>query len=362
MRCGTVVALLALLLPVMRASAGSVGLSPLQQRVGAVPHSVPQITDLGTLPGGSSSTATGINNAGQIVGDSGGSFEFQHAVLWDHGTATDLGTLGTTNYGFAFGNAYGINDRGQIVGVYADFEVRTAVMWSRGAITDLPAQGRGYSYAFSINNRGQVVGGSQAAPSPFAEDEPVLWGSGTITNLGTLSAMYGKGSGDAYGINDRDQIVGVVWPDTGCSHAILWDHGTITALANHPGTTCGSDATAINAQGEIVGTATSTASGPGHAVLWADNTVTDLGTLPGGTSSAATAINARGQIVGWAQTASGVQHAALWDKGAITDLGTLPGGQQSYASGINDRGQIVGWATTASGAQHAVLWQTTGGN
>jgi probable HAF family extracellular repeat protein len=50
------------------------------------------MTGLGTLPGGSSSLADGINAVGQVVGysDSAGG---QHAFLWQNGAMTDLGTL-----------------------------------------------------------------------------------------------------------------------------------------------------------------------------------------------------------------------------------------------------------------------------
>jgi probable HAF family extracellular repeat protein len=85
--------------------------------------------------------------------------------------------------------------------------------------------------------------------------------------------------------------------------------------------------------------------------------ITDLGTLPGGNSSAAHAINERGQIVGFSTTASGAEHAVLWSKdGKMTDLGTLPGGTYSGARDINERGQVVGFSATASGEVRAVLW------
>ena len=40
----------------------------------------------------------------------------------------------------------------------------------------------------------------------------------------------------------------------------------------------------------------------------------------------------------------------------MRDLGTLPGGKESEATAINERGQIVGWSATRSGKKHAVLW------
>ncbi len=83
--------------------------------------------------------------------------------------------------------------------------------------------------------------------------------------------------------------------------------------------------------------------------------LTDLGTLPGSASSRASAINARGDVVGG--STGGVEHAFLWTaRGGFVDLGTL-GGLLSHAQDINARGDIVGTSTTASGHSHALLWR-----
>ena len=59
------------------------------------------VKDLGTLPAKNiryvSTSATGINNNGQIVGASTNATGSSHAFLWQNGLMTDLGTLGGNN-------------------------------------------------------------------------------------------------------------------------------------------------------------------------------------------------------------------------------------------------------------------------
>src|SRR5215218_9606207 len=93
-----------------------------------------------------------------------------------------------------------------------------------------------------------------------------------------------------------------------------------------------------------------------HAFVRQDRKVTRLSTL-GGSSTCASAINERGQVVGSSSTSTGREHAFLWQAGRMRDLGTLPGGRISAAVALNERGQVVGWSTTRSGARHAFLWQ-----
>lgn len=61
--------------------------------------------------GGTLSTAYDINNAGLMVGESGG-----HAILWENGQLKDLNSQIPANSGWVLQNARAINHRGQIVG------------------------------------------------------------------------------------------------------------------------------------------------------------------------------------------------------------------------------------------------------
>ena len=88
-------------------------------------------------------------------------------------------------------------------------------------------------------------------------------------------------------------------------------------------------------------------------------TVSDLGTL-GGVNSQAYAINAQGEVAGWAETgavaADGepIRRGFHWKGSPMRGLGTL-GGDHSAAFGLNDLGWVVGIADSALG-QSAVLW------
>jgi len=84
------------------------------------------MTDLGTLPGGSSSSALDINERGQVVGQAdNGSVGL--AFLWQQGTMIGLGTLGGSHT-----TGIAINDSGQIVGqgILVSGESH-AVLWTK---------------------------------------------------------------------------------------------------------------------------------------------------------------------------------------------------------------------------------------
>src|ERR1017187_8441589 len=86
------------------------------------------------------------------------------------------------------------------------------------------------------------------------------------------------------------------------------------------------------------------ASRAGAAAMYA---VTDLGTMPGYSSSIATGINNRGQIVGYCNTGnnwdSTSQAFLYYSFGYMQGLGSLPGLTSSFATGINDNGFVVGY-------------------
>jgi probable HAF family extracellular repeat protein len=130
-----------------------------------------------------------------------------------------------------------------------------------------------------------------------------------------------------------------------------------------------SAATALNDKGQIVGISGICGTAVGalsaaHAVMWENGVPKDLGSLGGIAWNTPMAINARGDVVGFSNFrkedgAAFNARAFLWTKQrGIQDLGTLPGDATSQALGINDRGQVVGTSCNADFSLcRAFLWQ-----
>jgi probable HAF family extracellular repeat protein len=199
----------------------------------------------------------------------------------------------------------------------------------------------------------------------------VLWQDGVARSLGIR--------GDVGDMNDAGTVVGAR-ADGASTRAFVYADGVLTELGE-PGIR--SEATAVNARGQVVGSAN------GHAFVYESGALRDLGTL-GGAMSVARAINANGDIVGQASnefgqptpfihhgtmqalpgpayssavaiSASGKvagsgegTHGYVISGGVVTRLGDLPaavamGWRKLEPTAMNDRGWIVGTAENAEG-------------
>jgi probable HAF family extracellular repeat protein len=236
-------------------------------------------------------------------------------------------------------------------------------------------------FATGANNLRQAVGWAEngvedtercVSPQVF-QFRPAMWTLGPPDQIHELPLITGDSSGAATAINDNGQIVGIsgicdqaVGRHT-AKHAVLWENGGVTDIGNL-GAQWWNTPTAINQRGDIVGFAGDPAFVEGeilHAFKWTkEDGIRHLKPLQGRTpqhvDSEAYGINERGQVVGVSSDADGVDtRAVIWDRGNIpTDLNELKGSfsaRLETAKDINDNGEITGRAIDANGVRTAYL-------
>jgi probable HAF family extracellular repeat protein len=266
------------------------------------------------LPGGTNVSASGINNAGAVVGDSDDANGNTHAVEWSDSTPIPL-----------------------------HFDGPPFLGWSSGAV--------------AINNQGVIIGDAHDTESSVWETGPGV-GAGQSFDLG-ISVNT---------ISDTNVIVGYL-----AGHPAIWSgvdlsqrpNAGLSSAPNSDGAY--EEGTGINVSGVIVGTQNNYLPDSNDtypiAVRWKPDPATgELGEVAqvliglGGRDSAAASINAKGFIAGWATLPNNRMHAAIWGPATrAVDLGTL-GGKQSSAGAINAEGDIAGDAQDINGNWHATLW------
>ncbi len=153
---------------------------------------------------GGYSTATGINNLGQVTGSAlVGTLAGSHtdAYLYSNGVVQDLGSVP----GYVASDGTGINDSGDVIG-YASKDINTpthAFLYHNGKMNDLGLliDPQASSFAFGINNAGDVVGGASSGG--------FLYHNGQAQYLNNLiDPALGWNIRAATAINDRGQIIG----------------------------------------------------------------------------------------------------------------------------------------------------------
>jgi probable HAF family extracellular repeat protein len=347
-----------------------------------------QVSDLASL-GGTSSGGNSINDQSWAAGYSRLPDRNRHATLWRNSSLLDLGTLGGPNSSVTWNVK---NTEGIIVGIsqtatpeplgewWSSFAfystpnnigfINLGFVWEQGQMRALPTfPGGNNGFATGANNLGQVVGWAEngvhdptCCCHQVLQFLPAVWELGSSDQIHDLPLISGDTSGAATAINDNGQIVGIsgicdqaVGRHT-ARHAVLWENGGVTDIGNL-GANWWNTPTAINQRGDVVGFAGDPAFVGGdivHAFMWTrEDGIRHLKPLPRRTpkhvDSEAYGINEARQVVGVSCDADFVDcRAVVWDQGNTpTDLNDLKGGYSAHlesAKDINNKGEITGRA------------------
>ena len=284
-----------------------------------------QLNRLGFLPGDGYGNALHINNAGEVLGNSRllgiGLNDSRGAFLWNH-------TSGMVDIRIEdqFDSPGDINNSGQVAGIAnPGYGPTTAILREAdGKLMQLkPIRDGAYGTAYGINDKGWVVGCS--------DNLAVLWqGSVNAQTIGNTSCS----NSCAIDINNNDSIAwnGNLYDSNNQfvgRRSYVWNNGVNTLLQGiNADDNC--YACAINDSGYVIGN-----SGD-NAVVWNSDgkIILNLGNVE------VSGINNSGQIVGVKD-----DRAVIWnpDGSICADLGMLGGVYtHSIAYGINDSGQVVG--------------------
>ena len=236
--------------------------------------------------------------------------------------------------------AGGINNAGQVTGVYADSATNAGRSFvdTGGTFSTFIAPSGQNTSAFGINDAGQVVG------AVFDQGSNP---SGFISAAGSFSALnvpFGSRT-TPQGINDAGQIVGsyvtsIVQPGFPYQEITLGfeDTGGAFSTIDVPNSTR-TVAEGINGNGLVVGYFTGSNSTLGF--VDAGGSFSTIG-VPGAYITEANGVNNAGTVVGFTQDSSGPHGFVQTSAGDLAIL-DVPGATYTQAIGINDAGVISGY-------------------
>ncbi len=251
-------------------------------------------TILSPLSGQTSSSGNSVNSAGLVAGVSG-----SDACIFTNGVPKDLGNLGGGT-----SSASGINTSGTVVGTSEDSGAfqRAFVCPANGKMSEIGTLGGIFSYANAIADDGDIVGSSYINTY---EQHAFYYHAGVMSDIGTL----GGENSYATCVNKYQRVAGYSYlSDNVTTHGFTWRPGHPIHDLPPIGGSGSSTAAALNRFAYIVGNSN------GHGVIWIDCAVYDLNplvTTPGWTIIQATGINDNGYIAATGRDSAGQLHAVI---------------------------------------------------
>jgi uncharacterized membrane protein len=276
-------------------------------------------------PGAQSTKLSGINDSGEIVGVYSDSDSIQSHSFSRAADSSSFDSFDPPGTNAVFGSvAAGINNAGQIVGSYASSGLTTKgfLRSPQGGYTDIGVPGAMVINVHGINNAGVIVGVyGNSAPGPLTTSF-IRAADGSVTTL-TVPGATGPNVLGAVGINDSGQIVGGYSDGSGIDHGFLRSPDGSFKTIDYPGSQ-GTGLVGINNAGEILGNYADSAQHTHGFILSADGktfTAIDDPNATGGTWAGG--INNDGDVVGLYMDGSG-EHG--FERKGVTVINVLTHG------------------------------------
>jgi uncharacterized membrane protein len=244
--------------------------------------------------------------------------------------------------------ALGLNENGQVVGMYIDANnVIHGFLHSGAGFTTVDDPLGISSVAAGINDPGRIVG-------DYTDANGLT--HGFFDNKGSFSTLddpLSVGGTFAEGLNEPGRVVGNNVDSSGLHHGFLLSGGTYTTIDDPLGVK-GTFAQGLNNPGQIAGYYLD-GSGVAHGFLDNKGTFTTLDDPLGVRGTFALGINEPGQAVGYYLDSAGLRHGFLFNRGTYTTIDDPLGTGGTVVQGISDNGQIAGYYLDSSGIQHGFL-------
>ena len=302
-----------------------------------------------------------VNSAGVIAGD----FQFNAITTAMRYTQA----LGRTPLPLPAGTtqsiATGINEAGAIVGRYSLGSGSFGALWSpAGDLTTLapPPGVWSFSTPSMLNDGGTVCGTATLVQTGVDPEQAWRW---TVKSGYSMLPRLGGVVAGCRDINNSGQIAGYGTLANGLTHACVWQADGSPLDLGVPAGASQSFAYAINNAGTVCGTSV------GNDVPWVWSPGQGMRVLPDfGFKAAAFDINSSGWILGWADTAPFETVPVVWDpQGNLHNIYALVDPNRFYFPGdyivpiaISDTNLIVvrGYDFTAGGDPMVLMFRVVG--
>lgn len=224
-----------------------------------------------------------------------------------------------------------INNSETVSGIFG-FPFANGALWQRGVMNVFGPFG---SDTTGINNAGTIIGNIHiGAQNGMPIYEPYIYRGGQLTTL------TGPGlSNTVAAINDGGLIVGLAQSANGTYTVVVYPKNGRPFEPFSASEYRSSTVSAVNDAGQYIGTFTLAGSSVAKPYIGRGSTIRALPV-----TGHVVDINDAGTIVGYRDTATGTT-AFIWSPArGTTPLPAIPNASHVYPTAINNRGEVVGWS------------------